>query len=133
MIVEEFLQTKYFQDISLLGLKVYSSGAVPEDVKYPYILIGEIQAIQRINPCPMWTCYVTVDIVTGDLSPIGRKQMFDLASSIEGAINVPGTYESNGYKIYNTYLQNSLPLEESGTFGYIYRNLRTYVHQIGQS
>jgi len=131
MIVEEFVQSKYYTDLAGLGLQVYSSGAVPEDVSYPYVLIGDIQVIQRKNPCLLWTAFVTVDIVTGSLSPIGRSNVFDLAEQVEGVLNTPTQYTANGYTLYNTYLQNSNQLEERGTFGYIYRNLRTYQHEIG--
>ena len=86
MIVEEFIQRKYFEELKAQGLNVYSSGAVPENEDQPFVVIGELQSIQRLNPCESYECFVTIDVVTRSLNPIGRGIVFTLASQCDVAV-----------------------------------------------
>ena len=132
MIVEEFLQRKYFEELKAQGLNVYSSGAIPENEDQPFVVIGELQSIQRLNPCESYECFVTIDVVTRSLSPIGRGIVFALASQCDVAVRNIGQYSDGEFRLYNTYLSNSFPLEERTGTHYYFRNIRTYSHLVSR-
>ena len=68
MIVDEFLLRYYYDLIDDLGYECHVADAIPDAVSFPHVVIGDMQCIERIAPCPMWICYVTLDIVTGSKS-----------------------------------------------------------------
>lgn len=133
MVVDKFLNDYYATSISGLGYAVFQAGAVPEAQAYPYVLINSIQSIERISPCLAYNCFVTIDIVTHDNAPVGKAQMYSIASDIDSLINNKSQYDADGWKIDNTYMSSSTDLEEQGNFGYIYRNLRVYQHQVSKT
>jgi hypothetical protein len=130
MIVEKFLQKRFAELIALVGYPVFSSGAVPERQAFPFVLITEVQAIQRLGPCKSWTCFVTIDVATGSKGQIGRDQAMTIAEPIDTAIHGAAEYTADGYKIYSVYQSGSGFLDEPGTTDYIYRHLRTYTLQV---
>lgn len=130
MIVDEFILRHYFGVINNLQYECYVSDAIPETVQYPFVVIGEVQCIERVVPCPMWICYVTLDIVTGSKGQIGRVQSLEIADNIHQAIKASAGVSSDGYKVNSIYTTNSAPLSESDSINYIYRNIRTYINQV---
>lgn len=130
MIVDEFLLRYYYELASDLDYKIYVSNAIPDGEVYPYIVIGDVQCIERLSPCPLWICYVTLDIVTGAKSQIGRVASLGIADQIHSAVKATIGFEDNGYKINSSYTTGSNPLDESDSISYVYRNVRTYVHQV---
>lgn len=130
MIVDEFILRHYYSVINDLGYDVHVADAIPETAQYPFVVIGEVQCIERIALCPMWICYVTLDIVTGAKSQIGRVQSLQIADEIHNAIKASAGDSDNGYKINSIYTTNSGPLSESDTITYVYRNIRTYINQV---
>lgn len=76
MDITEALQRGYFTALQPLGYQVYSAYSIPEPVNYPFILIGTIAGNQVgvDRPCVIHEAFVTIDIVTGFLSPVGRAQ-----------------------------------------------------------
>jgi hypothetical protein len=130
MIVDEFLLRYYYNIVSDLGYKIFVSNAVPDGETYPYVVITDVQCIERVQPCPLWVCYVTLDIVTGSKSQIGRLQSLGIADNIHNAVKDSIGYQDNGYKVNSSYTTGSNPLDESDSITYVYRNIRTYVHQV---
>ena len=130
MIVDEFLLRYYYDLVTDLGYECHVADAVPDVLNYPHVVIGEVQCFERFAPCPMWVCYVTLDIVTGAKSQIGRVQSLTIAEAIHNAVKSSAGFSDNGYKINSTYTTNSSPLSESDSINYVYRNVRTYVHQV---
>lgn len=130
MIVDQFVLDKYVELIGGLGLAVYSAGAVPQSQEYPYVIVSEIQAIQRVFEGLQWNVFGTIQIVTGSVNPIGKRQSYELAEQIDNVINNGVQHSGNGYVMDSTYLQSSTTLDEEGSFGYIYRNIRFYTHQV---
>jgi len=130
MIVEKFIQKRVAELVALAGYAVYSTGAVPEVQNYPFVLIGEIQAIQRLSPCKAWVCFVTIDVVTGSQGQIGRDQAMTIAEPLDIAIHGAAGYMADGYKIYSVYQSGSGFLDEVGNVDFIYRHLRTYTLQV---
>jgi hypothetical protein len=133
MIVDQFVLDKYVELISATGLSVFSAGAVPQGQLYPYVIVTEIQTISRVFEGKQWVVFGTVQIVTGNNNPVGRKQAYQLAEVVDNAIDNGIQHSGNGYIMDSTYLQSSSPLDEQGSFGYIYRNIRVYTHQISLS
>ena len=133
MVVDKFLSDYYAVTIGSLGYPIFQAGAVPEGQAYPYVLINAIQSIERLSPCLAYNCFVTIDIVTQHNAPLGKAQMYSIASDIDEIVNDKTQYSSDGWKIDNTYMSNSTDLEEQGNFGYIYRNLRVYQHQVSKT
>lgn len=130
MIVDEFILRHYFETINGLGYDCYVSDAIPETAQYPFVVIGEVQCIERVIPCPMWICYVTLDIVTGAKSQVGRVESLQIADAVHQAVKSTQGDSSDGYKIDSIYTTNSAPLSESDSINYIYRNIRTYINQV---
>jgi hypothetical protein len=130
MIVDEFILRYYSAVVEGLGYVVKVENAIPDTQSYPFVVIRDIQCIERVAPCSMWICYVTLDIVTGSKNQIGRLPSLTIADDIHFQIKSSAGYESNGYRINSTYTTNSSPLSESDSINYVYRNIRTYVHQV---
>lgn len=130
MIVDEFILRYYSELIEDLGYVVKVENAIPDTQSYPFVVIREVQCIERITPCPIWICYVTLDIVTGSKNQIGRLPSLGIADQIHDAVKASVGHESDGYRVNSTYTTNSSPLSESDSINYVYRNIRTYVHQV---
>lgn len=117
-------------------IPVYDSYAIPEDVKYPYILLSNQNNVQRgLKRCRFWDSDVLIDIVTGDINPIGRSKSEDIAEQIENIIN-PYSYVDlsldGGYTIGNTILNSDTDLESKNDTHYVYRKLLTFNHLISK-
>lgn len=130
MIVDEFILRYYSELIEDLGYVCRVENAIPDTQTYPFVVIREVQCIERITPCPVWICYVTLDIVTGSKNQIGRLPSLEIADTVHNAIKSSVGHESDGYRVNSTYTTNSSPLSESDSINYVYRNIRTYVHQV---
>jgi hypothetical protein len=130
MIVDEFIHRYYFDTISTLGYECFVEDAIPETLPYPFVVLREVQCIERFSPCPMWVSYVTIDIVTGSKNKIGRVPSLQIAEDIHTAIKSSVGYTDEGYRVNSTYTTNSTPLSESDSINNVYRNIRTYVHQV---
>lgn len=138
MDLTEALQTGYFTALQPLGYQVYSAYSVPEKVEYPFILIGTITSSQVgvDRPCVIHESFVTIDIVTGFLSPVGRAQALTISAQVENIINpdsgdpfqIPSPWTNTG-----TTLQNSGTLESKSNNYYIYRIVKTYRHLISKN
>lgn len=118
-------------------IPVYDTFALPEDVNYPYIIISTQTNLQnRIDRCRFWNCTILIDIVTGDIDPIGRDLSEDIAEQIENLIN-PSNYEDlvleGGYEIGNTFTDSDTDLQSKNDTHYIYRKILTYNHLISKS
>lgn len=137
MDLTEALQRGYFTALQPLGYQVYSAYSVPEQVEYPFILIGTINATQRYidRPFVEYEAFVTVDIVTGFPSPIGRAQALAISNQVESIIN-PDNGDAiplpEPYLEARTFLQNSGTLESKANNYYIYRVVKTYRHLIAK-
>lgn len=137
MDLTEALQRGYFTALSVLPYPVYTAYSVPEDAEYPYILISTISLGQRVvdRPCVIHEAFVTIDIVTGFLSPLGRSQALTISNSVETIINpddgepfpIPEPWVNTG-----SWLQNSGTLESKSNNYYIYRVIKTYRHLISK-
>lgn len=131
MNVNEFILRAYSDLIEGAGIDVYVAGAVPPNKSYPFAVITEVQVSERlVRPHRQWVVFGTIEVVTGSKSPIGWTTCLQLSDQVDGAINDGSQYKDNGYIIHSTYLQNSLTLPEQGDFGYVYRNIMTYIHQV---
>jgi hypothetical protein len=130
MIVDEFVLRYYSELIEDLGYVCKVENAIPDTQAYPFVVIRDIQCIERFTPCPIWVCYVTLDIVTGSKNQIGRLPSLEIADIIHEAIKSSVGHQSDGYRVNSTYTTNSSPLSESDSINYVYRNIRTYVHQV---
>ena len=138
MDLTEALQRGYFTALQRLGHQVYSAYSVPEQVEYPFILIGTITSNQVgvDRPCVIHEAFVTIDIVTGFLSPVGRAQALTISAQVENIINpdsgypfpIPSPWTNTG-----TTLQNSGTLESKSNNYYIYRVVKTYRHLISKN
>lgn len=138
MDLTEALQRGYFAALQPLGYQVYSAYSVPEQVEYPFILISTITSNQVgvDRPCVIHEAFVTIDIVTGFLSPIGRAQALTISAQVENIINpdsgdpftIPEPWTNTG-----TTLQNSGTLESKSNNYYIYRVVKTYRHLISKN
>jgi hypothetical protein len=130
MIVDEFVLRYYSELIEDLGYVCKVENAIPDTQTYPFVVIRDIQCIERFSPCPIWVCYVTLDIVTGSKNQIGRLPSLEIADIIHESIKSSVGHQSDGYRVNSTYTTNSFPLSESDSINYVYRNIRTYVHQV---
>ena len=138
MDLTEALQRGYYQALTPLGYQVYSAYAVPENVNYPFILISTISNNQLTvdRPCIIHEAFITVDIVTGFLNPLGRAQALEISHAIENVINpddgtpfpIPEPWVNTG-----SWLQNNGTLESKANNYYIYRVVKTYRHLISKN
>lgn len=115
---------------------VFDSFALPENTAYPYILLSTQNNVQRgLKRCRFWDCDVLVDIVTGDINPIGRDTGEEIAEQVENIIN-PYSYTdltlNGGYVIGNTILNGDTDLESKNDTHYVYRKLLTFNHLISK-
>lgn len=131
MTVNEFVVRKYTELVEDAGLTIYTAGAVPPNQTFPYVVITEVQVSQRlVTPYKQWVVFGTLEVVTGGKSPVGWLESLQLSEQVDQAINNGTQHKSNGYIMHSTYQQNSLTLPEEGDFGYVYRNIISYIHQV---
>lgn len=114
---------------------VYDAFSVPETKSYPFILIGSIQTIEIANDnCKFYRASVTVDIVTGNVSPVGRTEAWEIGYEVEKIINPDDMSDIDltlyGWYVGETRLESASNLESKAKNFYIYRNIRTYSHLI---
>jgi len=130
------LKIAYFQALSPeIGISVYDAFAIPENVKYPYVIISSIDVSEDLNSgCKSWRADVTLDIVTGFNSPTGMNRAWEIAGLIEDIINPDSRanldLESNGYQVGQTRFTSSIPNQLRTDNYWIYRNIRSYNHII---
>lgn len=118
-----------------VDLGIYDAYAVPEDVAYPYILLSSQVESQRLQKdCKTYDANILIDVVTGDLNPIGRQQSEEIADQIEDIINpdsrVNIDIESDGYKIGSTNRLEGSDLTAKNNQYYVFRKLIRYQHII---
>lgn len=131
MNVNEFVLRKYSELVATINLDIYVAGAVPPSKNYPFAVISEVQVSERlVRPHRQWVVFGTIEVVTGSKSPIGWTTCMQLSEDVDGVINNGVQHKGNGYIMHSTYLQNSLTIPEQGDFGYVYRNIMTYIHQV---
>lgn len=138
MDLTEALQRGYYSALEPLGYPIYTAYAIPEPQSYPFILISNISNNQLTvdRPCIIHEGFVTVDIITGFLKPLGRSNALMMSYEIEGIINpddgvpfaIPDPWENTG-----SWLQNSGTLESKSNNYYIYRVVKTYRHLISKN
>ena len=110
---------------------VFDAYAVPDDVKYPYILLSSQTSTQlTIKRCKRYNASILIDIVTGSTDLIGREYTEDIAEQIDSIIN-PDTFEDidlseYGYQLGNTTRDGDNDLTDKNGLYYIYRKLLTY-------
>lgn len=114
---------------------VYDAYAVPETLSYPYIIIGNIQTIEIANDrCKFYRASVVVDIVTGNSSPAGRTEAWEIGYEVETIINPDDMGDIDltlyGWYVGETRLETASNLESKAKNFYIYRNIRNYSHLI---
>lgn len=110
---------------------IYDSYAIPNAVKYPYILVGS-QTSSQVNTKGNRPIRATVvlDVVTGFLSPEGRKASETIFESANALINsdtrVDMDIESMGWRILDTNLISNGDLAARNQVYYVFRKLGTY-------
>lgn len=141
MELSKAVRTGYFQalngNVSLNGnnVPIFDVYALPEDVSYPYILLStQVSNQLNIKRCKRYNASILIDIVTGNVNPIGREDAEDISEQIENIVN-PDTYTDlninlNGYQLGNTIRQQDTDASLMNGQYYIYRKLITYQHLI---
>ena len=110
---------------------VFDAYAVPDDVKYPYILLSSQTSNQlSIKRCKRYNASILIDIVTGSTDPIGRSDAEDIAEQVDAIVN-PDTFidpdlSAYGYQLGNTLRDGDNDLTDKNGLYYIYRKLLTY-------
>lgn len=129
------IKTGYFQALSPeIGIPVYDAFAIPENAIYPYVIIADISPSEEIDSkCKSFDVTVTIDIVTGFLSPTGSNQAFNISEDIENIINPSNRQQidisSMGWQIGQTR-SSSQPLQlRTGSY-WIYRCIKTFSHKV---
>lgn len=128
------LKTGYFQALNPeIGIPIYDAFSVPSNAVYPYVIIADISAQERLpNGCKIYNATVTLDVVTGFNSPTGMNQVWEISEDIRAIID-PNDFSdlnitSYGWDIGETRLVGSNPVQlKTGTY-WIYRSLLTFSH-----
>ena len=119
-----------------VALPIYDAYAIPENIKYPYILLSSQTESQRIvKRCKIFNVTLLIDIVTGSLDMIGREESENIAEQIDNIIN-PDTFVDltmTGYTIGNTNRGESYDTTDKNQNYYIYRKLIRYNHIISKN
>lgn len=116
-----------------LYVPVFDAFAIPNGVKYPYILLSSQTSNQlRIKRCKRYNASILIDIVTGSTDPIGRSDAEDIAEQIDNIVS-PMTFQdldlsAYDYQICDTYRDNDTDLSDKNSTYYIFRKLLTYNH-----
>lgn len=137
MELNKAIRTKYFEmlngQVSFNSqiVPVFDAFAIPDGVKYPYILLSSQTSNQlQIKRCKRYNSSILIDIVTGSTDPIGRSDSEDIAEQIENIVNPDSFIDPNlsayGYQLGNTFLESTNDLTDKNNIYYIYRKLLTY-------
>lgn len=141
MELSKAIRTSYFNALdgnvtfNSVVVPVFDAYAVPDGVKYPYILLSSQTSNQLlIKRCKRYNTSILIDIVTGSTDPIGRSDSEDIAEQIENIIN-PDTFidldlYAYGYQLGNTNRSADNDLSDKNNIYYIFRKLLTYDHLI---
>lgn len=114
-------------------IPVFDAYAVPEGIKYHYILLSSQTSNQlRIKRCKRYNASILIDIVTGSTDPIGRSDAEDIAEQIDNIVS-PDTFKdldlsAYDYQICDTYRDNDTDLSDKNNIYYVFRKLLTYNH-----
>ena len=116
---------------------IYDVFAIPEQPKYPYILLSSQTATQRnVQRCKVYDASLLVDIVTGSTDPIGREQSEEIAGQIEDIV-IPSDFTDliapGGYVIGDTWREQDFEDTNKNDIYYIYRKLIRYNFIISKS
>src|SRR6478736_9640564 len=110
---------------------VFDAYAVPDDVKYPYILLSSQTSNQlNIKRKKRYNASILIDIVTGSTDPIGRSDAEDIAEQVDAIVN-PDTFididlSAYGFQCGNTTREGDNDISDKNGLYYIYRKLLTY-------
>lgn len=139
MEITESIQRGYITALSAIELPVYIHYAVPEKVEYPFILVkvDSVRQLETDNPCLAYEVYVTVDVITGHLSPLGNldalgisEQVINIINPDSGeSINLPGEWNIIGAST----LRNSGTLESRSKNYWIYRVIKTFRQHVSKA
>lgn len=136
MELSKAVRTGYFSALAgNISAPVYDAFAIPEQPKYPYVLISSQTSIQRtVKRCKVYDLTINIDVVTGSDSTIGMNQAEDISEEIENIVN-PDTFididiTSSGYRIADTRRLSDGQLTSKNDIYYIYRKIITYSHLI---
>lgn len=143
MELSQAIRTGYYQVLNGNVLhngnpvKIYDVFALPENTSYPYILLSTQTGSQRnLKTGKVYEATLLVDIVTGSLSPIGRKQSEQIAEQIENIINPDSNVDIDitayGYSIGETVREEDTDLADKRSQYYILRKLMRYRHLVSK-
>jgi|SRR5690554_2717405 len=139
------LRRAYFKklngNITLDGdtIPVFDAYALPEDVTYPYMLLSSQVNVQRGVKCntKMYNSTILVDIVTGDIDPIGREQSEVIANKIETLVYPDNDTDldltDDGWEIGHTQREQDFDSSQRSDVYYIFRKLIRYEHLISKT
>lgn len=113
-------------------VNVYDTFALPEDAGYPYILLSSQNSQEKlVKGCKLYDADILIDIVTGELRPVGRLQAESIADQVETLVNSNFIdITSNGFKIGHTNRESDTDLGSKNDQYYIFRKLMRYKHLI---
>lgn len=138
MELSKAIRTGYYTALNgNISAPVYDVYAIPEGVKYPYVLLSSQTSIQgNLKRCKKYDATILLDIVTGSTDPIGREQSENIAEEIENIIN-PDSFadidlSSNGYSIGNTTRGSDYDMGDKNGAYYVFRKLIRYEHLISK-
>lgn len=137
MELSKALRTGYYTALNgSISVPVYDAFAVPDGLEYPYVLVSSQNSVQRfIKGCKAYDVRIVLDVVTGNMDPIGMSDAEDISEEIENIVN-GGTdldISANGYTIGNTYRIGDNHLTNKNDLFYIYRKILTYGHIISKN
>lgn len=119
------------------NVPIYDVFAIPEQPKYPYILLSSQTAEQRgVKRCKQYNASILIDIVTGSTDPIGRQQSEEIAGQIEDIVIPPDFTDliaPGGYVIGDTVREQDFEDTNKNDIYYIYRKLIRYSMLISKS
>jgi len=112
-------------------LKVYDAFAFPPTASYPYILLSSQNNSQRntkfVRP---QDAGIIVEVVWGDLQPVGFKKAEELMEQVQNIINPNDRTQlditSKGYRIGDTINVGGPNLTAKNAAYYVYRKLATF-------
>ena len=135
MDISKAVKSGYFQALSPeIGVNIYDAFAIPENAEYPYVIISSVSVseIPTTDLCKKFNVDVSLDIVTGFSSPTGMDAAFDIGEDIEAIVNpnsgVDLDISAYGWRIGETRLTGTQPIQLRTDNFYIYRQVRTYSH-----
>lgn len=128
------IKSGYFQALSPeIGIPVYDAFAVPPGAVYPYVVISEITASERLpNGCKIYNATVTLDVVTGFSAPTGMNEAWNISEDITNIVNPMDLQDldidGDGWRIGETRLVGSNPIQLRTDNYWLYRSILTFSH-----